>query len=267
MTELLLSVNRFKFIKRTTGISTTDITGRLLKLLDTDENGAEPSIGLIDRFTEPPKQQFLQTSTRIANFSNRSEPKLSDTVVYFAASCDLMHPGVIERLRLAKEQGDYLYVGLWDDDMVRYYKGSKYPLQGLQERVLMALAIKYVDDVVIGAPYIITEDLVRSLNIKKVVHVETAEDQVMEHHRGIDPYAVPREQGIYVELPKISCDLTLEIIAQRVAENRAALQHKFQKKLASQDDYYKTKTFMSEDASPAAKKACSLTSSSSNGTK
>ena len=42
----------------------------------------------------------------------------------------------------------------------------------------MALGIKYVDDVVIGAPYIITEDLIRSLNIKKVVHVETDEDRV-----------------------------------------------------------------------------------------
>ena len=40
----------------------------------------------------------------------------------------------------------------------------------------MALAIKHVDDVVIGAPYIITEDLIRSLNINKVVYVETDED-------------------------------------------------------------------------------------------
>ena len=40
----------------------------------------------------------------------------------------------------------------------------------------MALAIKYVDDVVIGAPYILTEDLIRSLNIKKVIHVVTDED-------------------------------------------------------------------------------------------
>ena len=83
MVELLLKANRFQFIKRTTGISTTDITSRLLKLIDTDENEPEPSIGLLNRFTEPPKQQFLQTSTRIANFSNKTEPGLSDTVVYF----------------------------------------------------------------------------------------------------------------------------------------------------------------------------------------
>ena len=94
--------------------------------------------------------------------------------------------------------------------MIRYYKGTKYPLQGLQERILMALAIKYVDDVVIGAPHIVTEDLIRSLNIKRVVYVETDEDQVKEVYRNIDPYTVPKEQNIFVQLPKIENDLTLE---------------------------------------------------------
>ena len=94
--------------------------------------------------------------------------------------------------------------------MIRYYKGTKYPLQGLQERILMALAIKYVDDVVIGAPYIVTEDLIRSLNIKRVVYVETDEDRVKEVNRNIDPYSVPKKQNIFVQLPKIENDLTLE---------------------------------------------------------
>ena len=67
----------------------------------------------------------------------------------------------------------------------------------------MALAIKYVDDVVIGAPYIITEDLIRDLKINKVVYVDTAEDQVKQEHVHIDPYAVPKEQNIYVEIPRI----------------------------------------------------------------
>ena len=39
-----------------------------------------------------------------------------------------MHPGIIEKLKLAKAQGDYLYVGMWDDETIQYYKGSKYPL-------------------------------------------------------------------------------------------------------------------------------------------
>ena len=90
-----------------------------------------------------------------------------------------MHPGVIARLKKAKQQGTFLYVGLWDDDMIRYYRGSKYPLQSVQERLLMALSIKAVDDVVIGAPYIITSDLIASLGIHEVVHIESREDQVL----------------------------------------------------------------------------------------
>jgi len=60
--------------------------------------------------------------------------------------------------------------------MIKYYRGNNFPLQGIQERLLMALAMVDVDDVVIGAPYIITEDLIKSLNIHKVVHVESRED-------------------------------------------------------------------------------------------
>jgi ethanolamine-phosphate cytidylyltransferase len=72
-------------------------------------------------------------------------------------------------------------VGIWDDEMTRFYKGEVYPIQSLQERVLMTLACKYVDDIVIGAPYIITEDLIKSLNIDMVVRIiNTEEDTVLE---------------------------------------------------------------------------------------
>ena len=94
----------------------------------------------------------------------------------------------------------------------------------------MALSIKYVDDVVIGAPYIITEDFLLSLNIKKVVHVVTDEDKVKPQFRDIDPYVIPKEQKIYVELPKIAHDLTLEQIAKRVEKYRADFEKKVMKK-------------------------------------
>lgn len=80
----------------------------------------------------------------------------------------------------------------------------------------MALAIEYVDDVVIGAPYIVTDDLIKSLDIKKVVNVQSREDQAQPEYNGIDPYEVPKAQNIYVELPPVQNDLTLEDIAMRV---------------------------------------------------
>ena len=102
----------------------------------------------------------------------------------------------------------------------------------------MALAMKDVDDVVIGAPYIITEDLIKSLNIKKVVHVRSREDQVKAEFADIDPFEVPKAQNIYVELPAVENDLTLEDIARRVHANRAQFETKFKNRKARQDDYY-----------------------------
>jgi ethanolamine-phosphate cytidylyltransferase len=87
----------------------------------------------------------------------------------------------MKRLEEAKKLGDFLYVGIWDDEMTRFYKGEVYPIQSLQERILMTLACKHVDDIVIGAPFIITEDLIKSLNIDVVVRiVNTEEDTVLD---------------------------------------------------------------------------------------
>ena len=73
----------------------------------------------------------------------------------------------MRRLELAKKEGDFLYVGIWDDDMVRYYKGNHFPVISLHERLLMTMACKHVDDVVIGAPFFITHDLIKSLIFRK----------------------------------------------------------------------------------------------------
>ena len=82
----------------------------------------------------------------------------------------MMHNGHIERLKRAKEMGHFLYAGVWTDEIVSYYKGKNFPLMSLHERVLMVLACKYVDDVVIGAPYEISHDFIKSLGIQKVVN-------------------------------------------------------------------------------------------------
>ena len=154
--------------------------------------------------------------------------------------------------------------------MIKYYRGDKYPLQGLQERILMALAMRYVDDVVIGAPYIITEDLITSLNIKKVVHVRSREDQAKEEFRDVDPFKVPKAQNIYVELPPVENDMTLEDIAQRVQNNRASFEKKFKSRKAKQDDYYikfkrsESSASENEDSNPTTPHSNSPTSQGGN---
>jgi ethanolamine-phosphate cytidylyltransferase len=87
------------------------------------------------------------------HFSNNREPKATDRVVYVAGGFDLLHNGHIDILKKAREHGEFLYVGVWSDEVVQHFKGRSYPLLSLHERVLMVLACKYADDVVIGAPF------------------------------------------------------------------------------------------------------------------
>lgn len=67
--------------------------------------------------------KFLATTRRIMHFSNNREPKPTDKIVYIQGSFDLLHNGHIETLKRAKELGDFVYVGVWGDDIVNQYKG------------------------------------------------------------------------------------------------------------------------------------------------
>lgn len=165
------------------------------------------------------------------HFSNNKEPKPTDKVIYISGSFDLLHNGHIETLKRAKEMGNFLFVGVWGDDIVNFFKGGNHPILSLHERVLMVLACKYVDDVVVGAPYQISKDLIKSLNIKNVVHARSQEDLVLEEHQHIDPNKVPKELGIYEEFD-IETEVTVETIAQRVVDNREKYKAKYDKKIA-----------------------------------
>lgn len=63
-------------------------------------------------------------------------------VVYVAGAFDLFHVGHLDFLEKAREQGDFLIVGLHTDPEVNRYKGSNFPIMNLHERVLSVLACK-----------------------------------------------------------------------------------------------------------------------------
>ena len=107
--------------KRTEGVSTTDITGKLLAIAK----------GTLTINKQPPMQKFLATSRRIQNFANKNMPKPTDKIVYIQGSWDLLHHGHLKRLQAAKAEGTFLYVGIWDDEMTRYYRGDAYPIVSL----------------------------------------------------------------------------------------------------------------------------------------
>ena len=180
---------RMKIFKRTEGVSTTDIVGRLLQITQLSreaenfESKPMKSGQYIDILSKAHRKasdegdeeskiravKFLATSRRLRQFSNTSEPKPTDKIVYISGSFDIFHCGDVEFLEKSRAMGDFLLVGLYDDKTCREIYGSNYPLLSLHERVLNVLACKYVDEVVIGAPWFVTEDLIKSFNIQVIV--------------------------------------------------------------------------------------------------
>lgn len=75
------------------------------------------------------------------------ENKEKKTIGYTTGVYDLFHIGHLNILRRAKEQCDYLIVGVSTDKLVEEYKKKK-PVIPFQERIEIVGAIKYVDKVV-----------------------------------------------------------------------------------------------------------------------
>lgn len=83
ITQKFKDKGMYKQFKRTEGVSTTDITGKLLALAEhvtklRENENYEPE----QHFDSVPKQTFLQTSRRIINFANQNMPQENDTIVY-----------------------------------------------------------------------------------------------------------------------------------------------------------------------------------------
>ncbi|KAJ1664366.1 choline phosphate cytidylyltransferase [Coemansia sp. RSA 1813] len=233
--QLVKDAGRYKECRRTVGISTTELVGRML-LVSRDHHirgprsGKSPIQGVdetaVADFSQGSRAaggmigiaHYLSTSKKIIQFSSGRDPKPGDRVVYVDGAFDLFHTGHIEFFKKARELGDYLLVGVHDDQAVNSVKGGNFPVMNLQERVLGVLQCRYVDEVIIGAPYSVTKDVLEDVyHVDAVVH--GASDQPLDID-GTDPYALPKTKGIYHEVQHPRLDLTTTAIIERIIENR-----------------------------------------------
>uniref|UniRef100_A0A0D3GXK6 ethanolamine-phosphate cytidylyltransferase n=1 Tax=Oryza barthii TaxID=65489 RepID=A0A0D3GXK6_9ORYZ len=256
---LAKKVGRYKQIKRTEGVSSTDIVGRILLTFKqkeagsmeatTDANVAVNQNTGADTYDKVKSQlsNFLPTSRRIMQFSNgqlicTQAPLPGARVVYIDGAFDLFHAGHVEILRIARQLGDFLLVGVHDDQAIRDRRGYR-PIMHLHERTLSVLACRYVDEVIIGAPWEVSRDMITTFNISLVVHGTVTEGSSVV---GIDPYAVPKSMGIFqtITSPK---PITTVSVATRIIDNHEAYKKRNLKKKASEDRYYTQKKFVSGD--------------------
>jgi ethanolamine-phosphate cytidylyltransferase len=130
-------------------------------------------------------------------------------------------------------------VGIHGDAVVNQTRGMNLPILNLHERVLSVLGCRFVDDVLIDAPYEITPEMISSLRIGEVIHGTCDEDEAYCNDAD-ERYRHAREAGIFrvVESP---CDFRLESIFKRIHKNQEAFQARFERKMKAETQHYKAK--------------------------
>jgi len=188
------------------------------------------------------QSDFLPTARRINQFSSGKTPNPGDVIVYIDGAWDMFHAGHIEILKSAHDLGDFLIVGVHSDQVVNEHRGSNYPILNLHERVLSVLSCKYVDEVVFGAPWKPTKDLIVSMNITVIAHGEVGDSQKTDN-----PYEVAQSMPqVKVVQLKSARKLTTQDIVERILKQKVDFEAKFTKKNKKEKDYLEQKTFVQE---------------------
>ncbi|KAK5982989.1 Ethanolamine-phosphate cytidylyltransferase [Trichostrongylus colubriformis] len=235
--EEVKKAKRYRECKRTAGVSTTDLVGRMLLLTKChhvseehmDQHRERARTLSTDSVAQSPwtrVSRFMATTQTIVEFAEGRAPRPTDKIVYVCGAFDLFHVGHLSFLEEAAKLGDYLIVGILTDQVINEYKGSNHPIMSLHERVLSVLAYKPVNEVVIGAPYSVTDDIIDRFNISIVCQGS----RVPHHnHTGSDPFEAAKRRGIYREVDSKS-DMTTEKIIQRIIEHRLEFEGRNKKK-------------------------------------
>ena len=134
-------------------------------------------------------------------------------IVGFTASAfDLLHAGHIQMLREAKEQCDYLIVGLQlDPALARETKNS--PIQTVVERYTQLHAVRYVDEII---PYVSERDLEDILTMYHIDVRILGEEYRDKDFTGKD---ICRKRGIQLYFNKRDHRFSSSDLRKRVADN------------------------------------------------
>ena len=257
-----------KVVKRTEGVSTTDLVGRLLLLTRSHHAPANPppaqtalGLGAVDGVTYVEANisasgvsQFLATTWRLRQFSNGRVAAPGDKIVYIDGAFDLLHAGHVKALYAARNLGDFLVVGLHDDATVNATRGQNQPICSLHERALCVLAVACVDEVILGSPRTVSADLIKSMNVQIVVGEAEGERSIeLSPGRGgvtlarVDRFAVPRVMGILHLGETQRYPLRHADIVTRIIENRTRYEARNAKREKKELDYMRNqKTYIEE---------------------
>ncbi|CAN3367630.1 ethanolamine-phosphate cytidylyltransferase [Diutina catenulata] len=241
-------LGKFVVFKRTPNISTTDLVGRMLLMSKTHHY--RPVVGdwhshplfeadNLDRFQRYSTDEtgkhsgsgvYLEVNGQLEEVVKPSEAVQArfKRVAYIDGGFDLFHPGHAEALKKVKEYADAndaaVSVGLHDDKTINQFKGMNYPIMNLFERTLCTLQCRYVDAVVLGAPYEPTPAFLAELpgEVVAVFHGPTP-------YEDGNPYA--EVESLFREVGDHRyAGMNTETIVNRVLAKKAAFEERQRKK-------------------------------------
>ena len=135
---------------------------------------------------------------------------------FTASAWDLLHAGHVQMLREAKQQCDYLIVGLQTDPTIdRPEKNS--PIQTVVERYTQLKGVKYIDEII---PYATERDLEDILTMYHIDVRILGEEYREKEFTGKD---ICRKRGIELFFNKRDHRFSSSDLRKRVAEKEHTL--------------------------------------------
>lgn len=131
---------------------------------------------------------------------------------------DMVHYGHANSLRQAKAMGDYLIVGVHTDAEITQNKGP--PVFNETERYRMVRAIKWVDEIIEGAPYVTSVEELDEYNCDFCVH---GNDITMTAD-GTDTYHLVKSAGRYKECERTQGISATDLIGRMLLMSKEHMQ-------------------------------------------
>lgn len=261
--QIVKDLGRFLVVKRTPNISTTDLIQRMLGTSTAHHwerlsaaNTGHPLLSATslerignyatDKSAKAPHSAVYSVVDGIAlkclvRPSQQVAEGLARSAYYVDGSFDLFHIGHIGCLkevhRRATEDGALVVVGIQDDETINQCRGENYPVMNIFERSLCVLQCRYVDAVIIGAPFLPTPlfaELLEEGNVN-VTRVFRGHTDVVSNRsdavNAVDPYQWAEERGLFEQLPESeTSSLTTKQIVDRVLDHRRLYEERQRKK-------------------------------------
>ncbi|CCX30445.1 hypothetical protein FPQ18DRAFT_268175 [Pyronema domesticum] len=251
--RIVKQAGRFKIVKRTPGISTTDLVGRMLmmrtqhhlnlakelekpvkktreeveEMMEMMKNYASDAAGTVGK--GPVVFIYSTETSATKKIVDGVLPAEGRKIIYVDGGFDLFTPGHIEFLRLvveaATEEGKpapYVVAGIHSDKVINDWKGQNYPIMNIFERSMCVLQCRYIDSLVLDAPFIPDATFLDSLEqtyggkVEAVYHGPT---QFMAAEE--NTYDEAKKRGIYKEIgPHGWADLNATAIMDRIMSEK-----------------------------------------------